>query len=73
MEDRFVDFVNQETWLYNEINDVLNRAIDESKMTRCQVAGVLMDMALEKLGRPHLDEELNRTRKFEDDGESWRP
>lgn len=50
--ERYQDFLGQEAWLSEQIQKICNRAVDETRMTRCQVAGVLMDLAMSKLGRP---------------------
>lgn len=57
LEKRFNEFKEQETQLFNELDSLFDRFVDEYKMTRCQVAGVLMDMALGKLGRPVIEED----------------
>lgn len=70
--ERYQDFRDQETWLLDEIEAVLDRAVDESKMTRCQVAGVLMDVMLTQLGRPASLSDDRERDLDEGDGESWR-
>lgn len=57
LEERFAEFKEQETHLFNELDALFDRFVDEYKMTRCQVAGCLLDMALGKLGRPVIEED----------------
>ena len=69
MAERFNDFREQESWLRGEIDAILDRVVDEAQMTRCQVAGVLMDISLAQLGRPFNERDDDEEK---DDGESWR-
>lgn len=52
LEARYTDFMQQEQWLYDELNDVLDRAATEACLTRCQCVGILTDIMLTRLGRP---------------------
>ena len=56
LEEKFDSFREQETQLFKELECLIDRTVDEYKMTNCQVAGILMDKALSLLGRPYEEE-----------------
>ena len=69
LKERYQDFIDQENWLGKELDAVIDRAVDEANMSKCQVAGVLMDIMLTQLGRPSVfqgDSDDNEV-------DQWRP